>query len=48
MKEIKWTKVKPLPGAEHLIRNLVANNIPIAVYPKVAGDNGSWRLHHIG
>jgi hypothetical protein len=26
-----WSKVKPLPGAEELIRNLVAINIPIAV-----------------
>jgi hypothetical protein len=26
-----WSSVKPLPGAEQLIQNLVANNIPIAV-----------------
>ena len=26
-----WSTTKPLPGAEQLIQNLVANNIPIAV-----------------
>ena len=31
LQEEMWKSVKPLPGAEQLIRSLVAHNIPIAV-----------------